>query len=82
MIFVDVPIEAWLRRYPELSIVEGICNSCERPLKANQPFVTKGYAGLRAEDCLCGENTHTSMSLVSTSRQKHREWNETLNNHL
>lgn len=74
MIFVNVTLEEWLSKHPDLKIIEETCDGCGREIKATRPFVTKGYAGLRGTDCDCGNGRHTVMSLVTTSAEKHYEW--------
>lgn len=78
MIFVEASVEEWIKKHSQLEVIEGKCDYCGKPMKTNRPFITKGYAGLKAYDCLCGRGRNTVLSLVTTSIKKHSEWNEAL----
>ena len=71
---VDVPLERWLERFPELKVQTRLCDSCGTEMRADRPFLMKGYAGLRAPKCRCGKNKRTCMSMVTTTPEETQKW--------
>lgn len=77
MIFPDVSLQDWLKKYPELEVITRSCDACGALMHATKPFLEKGYAGL-VTVCPCGGRTHQAMSCVTTSKEESREWSEIL----
>lgn len=74
MIYPDVSLEDWLKRYPELDLLEKECDHCGSLMRANKPFLTKGYAGVLSPKCECGKNKTICSSRVTTSNEEHQRW--------
>lgn len=82
MIFVDCNTNEWLQKHPGLQILKIDCDACGRNLEANKPFIEKGYAGLSCAPCICGNNKHTCVSKVTTSRDAYNRWMSLVENYL
>jgi hypothetical protein len=82
VLFPEVTLDQWLKKYPELEVIEGFCDHCGEPLKAVKPFITNRYAGIMAPECRCGKNRHSVMSLVTNSYKTHLEWESILQHHF
>lgn len=78
MIFPDIRLEDWLKKYPELDLLEKECDSCGRTMIANVPFITKGFAGVISPNCQCGKNRTICSSRVTTSSEEHIKWSKLL----
>lgn len=78
MIYPDVKLEEWLARYPELDLLEKECDNCGKPMIANKPFISKGFAGLISSNCQCGKNRSICSSRVTTSNDEHQKWTKLL----
>ncbi len=74
MIFIDKPLHEWLLKHPSLEVIKLACDSCGQDLITNKPFIEKGYAGIIAENCTCGRNSHTCISKVTTSPESYNFW--------
>lgn len=82
MIFPQVSLQDWLQKHPDLKINKLNCDACGKEMIANKPFIEKGYAGLIAEKCSCGNNRHTCMSMVTTSKEAYDHWIKITKNYL
>ncbi len=60
MIFPDVTLEEWLKKYPGLDIVKERCSVCRKKIITNKPFVDQHWVGLAAI-CECGFHGASSM---------------------
>jgi hypothetical protein len=74
MIFPDVSLEEWKKRFPKLKEIVGACDACGASMITRRPFLEKNYAGLVAESCSCGKNRHAPIIGVTTSAQEHQKW--------
>jgi hypothetical protein len=74
MFFPDVSLEEWLKKYPELEVISSTCENCGSEMKATRPFIEKHFAGLRIDHCHCGKNRHSTAMAITTTAEKHREW--------
>lgn len=45
MIFPEVSLEEWLRRYPELKIIASQCENCGSQMKITRSFVENSLQG-------------------------------------
>lgn len=77
MIFPDVTLKFWKRKYPELSVLSRKCTNCGTKLTANKPFITRDYVGLCLpnEKCACGKNKLNCMSAIAISKEEIANWN-------
>jgi hypothetical protein len=78
MIYPDVSLKEWRKKYPELKVMKLDCDNCGKTIVANRPFLTKGYAGLDAPRCECGKNRHSCSSMVTTTKEEHQSWLDVL----
>lgn len=79
MIYLDVNLDVWLQKYPDLKVVEGLCNNCGAVLKSERPFITKEYVGLTSDNCReCSSSSHKAMTFISYDKSKVDEWNKLL----
>ena len=74
MIYVDVPLKQWLKKYPELKVLRKKCSKCGQIRFTDKPFVMKDYAGVTAGTCPCGGDGRTASSMVTTNEKKAAEW--------
>lgn len=65
MIFPDVTLEEWLKRYPDLDVVSRDCDQCGKKIIASIPFVSIDLVGLTAPRCSCGKNRFTCGSSLT-----------------
>lgn len=79
MIFPDILTKNWLLKYPSLTIEEGRCNSCGKPLLTTVPFIEHDYVGLVSPKCSCGLNTNQAMTMIATSKNEIKYWNKIVN---
>ena len=61
MIYPDVTIEEWLKRYPELSPPDysRSCHECGTPVHTYKPFIEKDWVGFESNECECGSGFQT-----------------------
>lgn len=78
MIFVDVKIDDWLKRYPELQVKETECPDCGEIIMALRPFISKDYVGLTSGPCTCGSVRARCESSVTRSVREHMSWDALL----
>lgn len=77
MIFPDVNIEEWLRRYPDLKIFKRSCPHCNLDVETNQVFISKDYIGIQLELCPhCGQKVGCSVAIPRT-KEKLEQWRDT-----
>lgn len=74
MLFIDVNLENWCTRFPELEVVKNTCAKCGEKLIADQPFIMKGFAGLTSMKCSCVDHKSYCMSRVTTSSEEFIKW--------
>jgi hypothetical protein len=71
MLYPDIQLKKWLSKYPQLDTrLKCLCGRKSANLK---PFITKDYAGVEADNCLCGRSG-SSVS-TPTSSEKILHWN-------
>ena len=78
MIYPDVTLEEWLKKYPELEVISKSCDNCDAVMSSTIPYLNKDYAGLIAPDCKCQKNKTTCMISVTRTIEVHNEWVEAL----
>ena len=74
MIYMDVKLEDWLKRYPALKVRQCKCDNCGAKVVTNRPFVTKDYAGLDSTPCPCGKQKDDLCTLVPRSISAIKRW--------
>jgi hypothetical protein len=74
MIFPDIKLKSWLKRYPELEIESGICDNCGKDMPTIKPFIEKGAVGLISADCICKKNKNQSMTVIFTDEEENSYW--------
>ncbi|NET07839.1 MAG: hypothetical protein F6K09_18890 [Merismopedia sp. SIO2A8] len=74
MIFPDVSLMNWLKRWSCLSVIEDQCDACGETLFTTIPFITKDYAGLTAPQCSCGKNKQTVSVTVTRTQKAIDDW--------
>lgn len=82
MIFVNSDLSAWLKKHPGLQVLKLNCDSCNKQMVSNKPFVEKGYVGLISEPCSCGKNKHVCVSKLTTSIDSFNHWMSLVKNYL
>lgn len=78
MIYPDVTLEEWLKRYPDLKVVTGICDGCGGPKPTIKPFRFKHGVGLECLPCSCGKGRHSSSTMLITETKEIEKWREIL----
>lgn len=74
MIFPDISIQEWKRKYPTLECVETRCIDCNAPVIAVKPYITKDYVGLVSNPCSCGSTRTGCQSSVTRTADEHLKW--------
>lgn len=77
MIYPDVPVEEWLKKYPTLTVIESVSYPCGCKIKADRPYITKDYAGLESRKC-CDKGQSACSSNVAISKEENDRWNNLL----
>lgn len=62
MIYPEVSLKDWLKKYPVLEIKKIKCHHCRVPMIADIPFIEKNWIGLESKDCACGKGKGISIS--------------------
>jgi hypothetical protein len=75
VIFVDIALDAWYRKYPSLEEVAPKTCSCGQSIQW-KPFVAKGFVGVVVEDCSC-EQTGEAVFLPTDPRIR-EQWSQIL----
>lgn len=70
MIFPDVSLESWLKKYPALKVRKGKCPQCGSRIKTETPFVSSDWAGL-TNICSCGYDG-MDISVPRTTKMKNK----------
>lgn len=80
MIYPDVPLEEWLKRYPDLKVIEGKCDNrqCGKTKPTIRPIKFRHGIGLEAFPCECGKGRHGTMTMLITDPDENRKWKEIL----
>ncbi|MBX9839194.1 MAG: hypothetical protein K2X69_12895 [Silvanigrellaceae bacterium] len=79
MIFVDIPLNEWLKKIPQLKVIETTCVSCGNKIKAEYPVILKDYIGLSSKPCPCGDKKSGCENLITRTKKEHESWLNTLN---
>jgi hypothetical protein len=74
VIYPDVPLEQWLKKYPALKIVTNSCKSCGSEISTDKPFVATDYVGLEAHNCQTCGNNQRAMSILITGKSLLKKW--------
>lgn len=81
MIFPDVSVEEWTRRYPGLSPRVASCKHCQSDIQVNKPYISKDYAGFIAFHCdKCG-GEHRAHIGRPISKKEINLWNNSFDSH-
>lgn len=78
MIPAGMTIKEWLKRYPELDLLNSKCNACNQPMTECKPFRDRNYAGIESLPCKCGKNFNKWSSAVTITKEEHERWNKIL----
>ena len=74
MIYPDVTVEEWLKKYSGLKVCEQACPNCKATILTDRPFITKDYAGLEGKFCpSCGLQRNSS-SVIPVSKEAKARW--------
>jgi len=82
MIFPDVTIKEWLKKYPDLDEPDysHSCSECGVKIKEYKPFIEKDWIGFVSNKCDCGcgfhvfndiPNSEESFNLLKKSFQEY-----------
>lgn len=77
MIYPEVSLKDWLKKYPVLEIRRQKCRSCSSVQLTNIPFIEKDWIGLKSLDCQCGKYKAISVSIANPNsefRAKFENW--------
>lgn len=74
MIYPDIPLKVWLKKYPDLEVLSHKCESCGEISKSETPFLTKEYAGLESQPCSCGKGRGGCSTYVTITKEAHLKW--------
>lgn len=75
MIYPDVTVEEWKKRYGVRDFSEK-CRACGTLNTVNRPFITKDHAGLCIESCGGCDARVRLYASVPHSEKEIKEWNE------
>jgi hypothetical protein len=71
MIYPDVPVDKWIKKYPTLSVRQGKCHSCRANVSVNRPWISKDYAGIELEYCpSCNVKIGMSVAIPISAKSK------------
>jgi len=79
VIYPDVSLEEWLRRYPDLKPKTGLCDACGGPKPTVKPFRYRHGVGIQSEPCKCGKGRHSTSVMLVTDEKHIQMWTEILN---
>lgn len=74
MIYPDVTLEEWLKKYPGLEVFSQPCPQCKETISTKTPFITKHYAGLEGKACYACGFIVNSANLIPISAEKTAAW--------
>lgn len=74
MIYPDVTVEEWTKRYPGLKVVSTTCCECGSKINTDRPFVSMDYVGLESGPCSCGNTRSTAANVLTRTKKSHDEW--------
>ena len=74
MIYPDVTLAEWLRKYPDLKVITRECSRCGKEVSTTKAFVSADYTGLELEKCSHCGSRERALSYLVTSRKALREW--------
>jgi hypothetical protein len=69
VIYPQVTVEEWCKRYPALAVVKRPCRACRKQRLACVPFIEREWVGLRSAACPCGKGQSLSVSTLRPSSQ-------------
>jgi len=78
MIFPEISLDAWLKKYPDLEVKQGKCDYCDASLETTRPFISKDFVGLKAPKCPCGKGRHTTMVAITNSENAFTYWEDVM----
>jgi hypothetical protein len=74
MLFPDVTLKEWIKKYPALSAIEVECLHCSGTILTEKPFVTKDYVGLSASECPHCKVPHKAYTGIPYSKEELEAW--------
>jgi hypothetical protein len=69
MIYPDISLIDWMKKYPDLVVVKRNCSHCKEEQQATIPFIDFDVVGLVSADCPCGKNILRCMNMVFAGRK-------------
>ena len=69
MIYPNVTLKDWLKKYPVLEVKKKRCHHCLQMIVANIPFIEKDWVGLESKDCACGKGRTISVFTMRTTSE-------------
>ena len=78
MIYVDVSLERWLKKYPFLKVINSTCDECGNIRSTTRPLISKDYIGLESPICDCGKSNNSSAYMVPVSKKEIESWMDVL----
>ena len=73
MIYPDVPLEQWLKKYPALTVLKEKCRKCGTEVSTDKPFITDDFVGIHVSPCSCGHESKI-MSCFTRTKESLRKW--------
>jgi hypothetical protein len=71
MLYPDVTVEEWCRRYPGLEVREVSCKHCSLPFVINVPFLSADFVGFEVKVCPhCGSEHKAATALIRSNQLK------------
>lgn len=80
MIFPDIDLDDWIKKYPALEVISRPCHYCKSSRVANIPFIEKDWVGLQSKDCSCGFGKGISISTPNPHSQFSKQFNRFIKN--
>jgi hypothetical protein len=75
MIFPEISLQDWVRRHPQLRVIEVQCLQCDGTIKTEKPFIAKDYLGLLALNCPSCGIEHRTYTGLPYSKSEIEAWN-------
>ena len=69
MIFPEVNLDEWLKKYPALEVEKERCANCGASVEINKPFIMKDWVGIAAI-CKCG--FHAGNQIISRTKNSEK----------
>lgn len=78
MIYPDIPLNEWRRKYPDLDILVRTCDHCGARMETSRPFISANYIGLTTPPCVCGRNRFGASSTITRTKSERDLWDNAL----